>query len=175
MSNLSFGTGAAATLFGPGSTTVFKAYGWTMPSDSYFLDGVILRLNAYDTNEAQVSIWSGASTPQTQLIVLNGPAGQGTGDFDYTFTPPAQFTLQANQNYWVYVEAFQGGGDAFLWRATTPSTDPSGIGTNVGYIFNGNPSTTRNALEITGTLVPEPASAALMSAFCAMLVRRRRR
>lgn len=173
MSNIAFADDVGGTLFGPGSTTIYKAYGWTMPNDAYFLDEVFLRLSAYDTDEARVSIWDGDTLPENELLVLDSPVGPGMGGyFTLTFTPPETFIFEANTTYWVYVEANNGGGDGFLWGDTTPSTPPSGIGTDVGFVFNGNPSTFRNALEITGTLVPEPATV-LLVALIGLLPRRR--
>lgn len=170
MSNLA-AAGGSSTLFGPSATTIYKAYGWTMGNDPYYVDSVTLRLFNFDTGEARVSLWTGNTVPTTEVLQFNAPPGQGAPDVDYTFTPVAQYTLAANTRYFVYVEEFNGGGNGFSWRATSPSTDPSGVGTSFGYVFNGNPSTFRNALEIQGTLVPEPASLLLLGA--ALLLRRR--
>lgn len=172
MSNLSAADDAGGTLFGPGSTTLFKAYGWTMPASPYFLDDVTLRLAAYNTDEARVSIWSGATVPETELIELDSPVGTGAEYHNVTFTPLSSFTLLADTTYWVYVEARDGGGDGFLWGDTTPSTPPSGVGTDVGFVFNGNPSSFLNVVEINGTLVPEPGALALL-AVGGLLLRRR--
>jgi len=105
--------------------------------------------------------------------VLDNPAGPGmSGCFTLSFTPSSAFTLSASTTYWVYVEALNGGGDGFLWGDTTPSTPPSGLGTDVGFLFNGNPSSFRNALEINGTLVPEPTALLLIGAGLCLLRRR---
>lgn len=173
MSNLAAADDAGGTLFGPGSTTVFKAYGFTMPNQAYFLDEVQLRVSAYDTDESRVSIWDGAGTPQNELAVLDNPTGPGVaGYFTLDWTPASSFTLEANQTYWVYVEALNGGGNGFLWGDTTPSTDPSGVGTSVGFVFNGNPSSFRNVVAINGTIVPEPAAVVLLG-IAGLLLRRR--
>jgi MYXO-CTERM domain-containing protein len=174
MSNLDAADDVGGTLFGPDANTVFKAYGWTMPGDAYFLDAVTLRLAAYDQGEARVSIWEGETEPVNELTVLDNPVGPGMkGYFNLDFTPAGSFTLEAGSTYWVYVEALDGGGNGFLWGDTDPPTMPSGLGTSVGYLFNGNPSSFFNAVEISGTLVPAPGALALFG--LAALTRRRRR
>lgn len=175
MTNLEFADDAGGTIFGPDANTEYKAYGWTMPDAAYSLDLVTLRLAAYNQGEARVSIWSGETVPETELMVLDNPAGPGEpGYFDLDFTPPSSFTLEANTSYWVYVEDMDGGGDGFLWGDTDPQTLPTGIGTSIGFIFNGNPSTFTNALEISGTLIPTPPGLCLLG-LTALAVRRRRR
>ncbi|MEW6251975.1 MAG: choice-of-anchor R domain-containing protein [Planctomycetota bacterium] len=160
------GTGTA---FGQGSTTQYKAFGFTMPNASYYLDAVTLTITWSAVGLGEVSIWDGATLPGNQLIVLNSPNQSGSGD--YAFTPPAQFTLQANQNYWVYVKALAGS-PSWQWRGTSPSTMPSGLASPIGYIFNGSPSSYYNRLLVTGTPVPEPAAA--VAALLAFALLRRR-
>jgi len=169
ISNLA-GPDVSSTLFGPTSTTVFKAAGWTMPAASdYFLDDVVLNLTFASTGSAQVEIWSGAGTPTTPQIVLDSGPQSGSGLF--TFTPAAPFVMQAGETYWAYVTALPGS-DSFNWIST--STAPSGLASNAGYIFNGNPSTFMNKYEVNGTVVPEPASLVLVGLMGLSLLRRAR-
>ena len=146
ISNLS-GPNLSSTLFGPNSTTVFKAAGWTMPGNDYSLDSVTLDLTFLSTGVAQVEIWSGAAIPTTPEIILDSPPQTGSGEF--TFTPSAPFMMLADQTYWVYVTALPGSDD-FNWISS--SMAPAGIATNVGYIWNGNPSSFMNKYEVAGTL-----------------------
>lgn len=165
-------TSGGGTLFGENATTIYKAAGFTMGSDSYFLDSVSLAIaGATDGSTAHVQIWEGEDEPQNMLQDLTDfsfPPGDGV----YTWTPNVQLVLNADTTYWVYVDNIFEPGDSFLWDSG--STEPTGAGaTNAGYIFNDNPSTFLNAYEVQGTVVPEPAGLALL-AVGAMFTRRRR-
>lgn len=163
------GTGTA---FGSGSTTIYKAAGFTMPSGlGYTLDNAVLTLTADAQAMPMVSIWSGASAPTTQLVTLVNSDGYN-GQNDYTFTPTAPFTLQPDTTYWLYMQADPTSA-AYTWDATTPSTIPTGVATHVGYLFNGSPSTFRNRFQINGTIVPEPTSLALLGGLALLALRRR--
>jgi hypothetical protein len=150
--NVADGVGTA---FGGTSTTIYKAAGFTMPAGSYTLDNVRLTLvipAATAPGVPRVSIYDGATTPNSPLIVLqNPPLPAGTADF--TFTPAAPFTLQGGTTYWVHVQVEPTPAGTFSWQGTSPSTLPTGAATFVNYIFNGNPSTFRNRLEVNGTPV----------------------
>lgn len=162
------GTGTA---FGTGSTTQFKAGGWTMPAgQDYFLDSVTLTIDFQTgVGEGVVAIWSGAGQPQTQIATLTSPPQIGSGDF--TFTPAAPLVMQAGETYWVHVSA-PPTSPSFQWRGTSPSTAPSGLAANAGYIFNGNPSTFFNRYQVEGTVVPEPAALLLLTVGALFLRRR---
>ncbi len=165
------GTGTA---FGGTATTLYKAFGFTMPASGYFLDNVTLSMNFSGLGTPRVSIWSGATLPTTELIVLNNPpvlSGQG----NFAFTPPSAFTLAAGGTYWVHMVAVPvSGGPSFLWDGTTPSTQPTGLATAVGYVFNGAACTFRNRLEVNGTLVPAPGVFAAAGLAALFAMRRRR-
>lgn len=169
ISNLA-GPDGGGTLFGPAATTQFKAAGFTM-TDSYFLDSVTLAIDAPDAGAtAQVSIWSGATSPQTQLLSLTGPAFVGAGD--YTFNAGGSLVLDAGDTYWIFVDNTNQS-LAFNWDST--SIDPTGIGATAGgYIFNGNPSSFRNRFAVEGSLVPTPGGAGVLLLGSLVVTRRRR-
>src|SRR5690606_6026686 len=75
------------------------------------------------------------------------------GPGEFAFTPAEPFTLEAGQTYWAHVSPVTtGSGPGYTWDGTSPSTMPFGDGaTAVGYIFNGNPSSFLNRLEVRGT------------------------
>jgi hypothetical protein len=148
ISNLSVGLGTG-TAFGVGSTAIYRAAGFTMPAQNYTLDRVLLTLNFAASGTAVVSIWDGALSPQNRLMTLVSPVQSGQADF--AFTPPVPLVLAAGQTYWVYVEPVAQPTGTFSWIATAPSTAPAGIATFTQYIFNGNPSTFRNRLEVQAT------------------------
>jgi hypothetical protein len=168
ISNLNANT-QSSTLFGPNSTTVYKAAGFTMPNQDYYLDEVVLKLYEYETGEARISIWDGVGAPQNELLVLNNAVGQGPGEFDYSFTAPSQFTLMANTTYWVYVEATGMSGD---WNWTSVDALPSGLASHVNYLWNGSPSSFWNSYGVYGREVPLPGSLALLG-LGALVARRR--
>jgi hypothetical protein len=150
ISNFSAAIGVG-TVFGVNTTSQFKAFGFTMGNVAYILDDVILSMTFPNANPVPVvSIWSGASTPQTQLLVLDNPAVM-SGPGLYTFTAGTPLQLDPNTTYWLQLASNPVNGPGFGWDGTSPSTVPSGIATAVGYNFNGNVSTTRNRLEINGT------------------------
>jgi hypothetical protein len=151
------------TAFGSGSTTQFKAVGFTMGNAAYVLDDAILTMTFNVASPLPViSIWSDSNGPGTQLLVLDNPA-MLSGQADYTFTAGTPLVLAANTTYWLHVMSNPPTmGPAFLWEGTTPSTVPSGIATAVGYNFNGATSATRNRLEINGS----PAGGGLGTTYC---------
>ncbi|WP_353737383.1 MULTISPECIES: choice-of-anchor R domain-containing protein [unclassified Microcystis] len=155
-----------------------KALAFTLPAgNNYSLDNAILRLGGYETGEAplvQIRNDVGGSDPgSTVLATFTNPTPQGLGVFNYTFTPTGPFTFTAGTKYWLYVTSTSG---SFFWRASNPSTTPTGIATLSGNRFaNGasfNNSTTSNsfqinATEITGPVArtPEPGAIAALSLF----------
>jgi len=140
------------TNFGPGTSTMFKAAGFTMGNRDYVLDGVTLTMDFAGGGEATVEIWTGASAPQSLALALDSPPQTGAGDF--TFTPPTEFRLLRGQSYWVYVRAASGAPGNFLWQGTSPPRIPAGPARHIAYIFNNNPSNTYNRYQVEGTLVP---------------------
>ena len=139
------------TAFGGGATTQFKAFGFRMGNEAYRLDEVVLSMNfTVAAPNPVVSIWSDANGPAIQLFTLTNPAAL-SGNLDFTFTATSAFTLEADTNYWLHVVSNPTNGPAFTWQGTSPSSDPTGIASSLGFNFNGNVSVTRNRLEVRGT------------------------
>jgi hypothetical protein len=168
----------SSTVFGGGSTTTFKAAGFTMGAQAYFLDSVSLSLNmGLGEGNPLVSIWSGsAAAPTTQLFVLNNPAslaGGGTGHFE--FTAGSSFTLEANTTYWLHVASDPIDGADFNWLSTDSLNPPSGPAASFnGYNFNGAPSSFYNLFQLNGTAVPAPSGVAALGLMGLAAARRRR-
>src|SRR5690606_11402043 len=114
VSNLSAGVGVG-TAFGSGSTTQYKAFGFTMDA-AYTLEAVVLSMNFPTADPTiEVSIWDGAAAPQSRLITLDNPPDLfGPGEF--AFTPAEPFTLEAGQTYWAHVSPVTtGSGPGYTW------------------------------------------------------------
>jgi hypothetical protein len=140
-----------------------KAAGFTMPAGTdYFLDDVILRLEIIEAaNNPVVQIWSDSGgIPGVSLITLTNPVFTIGVIASYSFTPPSQFTIQADQTYWVVVYNDSPGADRFEWYANNPAITPTGIATSAGYLYSTGPppptasSSFFNSYEVNGTLVP---------------------
>lgn len=166
-------------------STSRKAVSFTMGSQSYLLDDVVLRLD-YGTGTPIVELRNdvgGSSPGDTVLTTFNTPGINGGGIQDYTFTPTSSFTLAANTKYWMYV--YGSGADfsqSSFWYRSSANSAPAGPGAtfdiysdtnNGGSSWNTN-STTYNKFEVHGS-VPEPSSLWLVAAAGAAAVRRRRR
>jgi hypothetical protein len=168
----------SSTLFGGTSITSFKAAGFTMGAQAYFLDSVSLSLNmGLGEGNPLVSIWSGSTTaPTTQLFVLDNPAslaGGGTGNFE--FTAGSSFTLEANTTYWVHVASDPIDGADFNWLSTDAANPPSGPAASFnGYNFNGSSSSFYNLFQVNGTVVPAPSGIAVLGLMGIAAARRRR-
>ncbi len=164
---------SSGTVFGPSgvSTTVYKAAGFTMGAQAFFLDSVEIDISS--TNPPGTfdgAIYSDAGgAPGALLISLSAPALGGDGQ--YAFTPNAQFTLEANTRYWFYLSNNQTA--EFLWDASASA--PTGAhATSLGYHFNGGSSSFMNKYQVNGTMVPAPASALALGVLGLSATRRRR-
>ncbi|TRV05235.1 MAG: PEP-CTERM sorting domain-containing protein [Microcystis wesenbergii Mw_MB_S_20031200_S109] len=160
----------------PGSTV--KATAFTLPAgNNYSLDNAILRLGDYESGDVplvQIRNDVGGSDPgSTVLTSFTNPTAQGSGIFNYTFTPTAPFTFIAGTKYWLYVQSSSG---SFEWRFSVPSTTPTGIATSSGNRLSNGGSFVNssffnsfqiNATEITGPVAstPEPTAIAALSLF----------
>jgi hypothetical protein len=157
-SNFSAAANPIGTVFGAGSSTTYKAAGFTMAEDAV-LECVTLTMDFTGTGgggggNASIEIWRGSAVPAFVIARFNSPPQNGVGDF--TFRAQTPTTLDAGETYWLYVESIEDPTGNFMWRGTTPSTPPTGTASHVGYLFNGNPSTVRNRFEITAAPVPCP-------------------
>ena len=150
-SNLASST-IGGSFFGSGTTTQYKAFGFTMGADAYQLDTVRLSIDFQSPNPSPVvSIWSDAAgSPGTQLFALDNPSSM-SGVGLYTFTAGSLFTLEAGTTYWMHVRSAPTTAPRFLWYYTNPQTMPTGVATPQGYLFNGSTSSFYNRLEINGT------------------------
>jgi hypothetical protein len=139
------------TLFGPGSSTVYKAAGFRVPFYStYVFDAATLKMDFDEPvrGDARVSLWRGVGTPQIEITELFGGPEVGVGSF--TYVTPVPVTLDPGQTYWLRVEAASGSTGNFRWIATAAA--PSGELLNAGYVFNGDTSTVLNKYRIDGVL-----------------------
>lgn len=146
----SAGTGTA---FGNGSTTQYKAFGFTMGAADYTLSEVLLSLDSTAPMPTPVvEIWSDAGgTPGASLFTLDNPIAPIAGPSDYSFTAGTPFALAAGTSYWLYVQPDPVNADAFSWDGTNPALLPNGPGaTAINYEFNGGVSSFLNRLEIRG-------------------------
>jgi hypothetical protein len=147
---------------------VRQAVSFTLPSGSdYNLNDAILRLGNYGagaTPVVEIRNDSGGINPgNTVLATLTTPASQGSGIFDYTFTPSTPFMFMAGTKYWLYAYTNSGSYD---WMASSPGVTPTGIATfnenrtsgNGGASWSNSPTLTSfqiNATPKTTTTVPE--------------------
>ncbi|MFN7734026.1 MAG: choice-of-anchor R domain-containing protein [Pirellula sp.] len=171
------------------STSTMKAFAFTMGTDSYKLDKVILRLRDYDDGDTplvQIRNDVGGSDPGSTVIAsFSNPATQSGLLANYTFTPTSTVTLAGSTKYWLYVGSSSGG---FNFMGSSPSVPLTGMATADGIRIstNGgssyNDSLTANSLEIHGTLdappvVPEPSTMAVfgIGTLVAGVARARRR
>ncbi len=130
------------TAYGADTFTEYKAFGFTIGNNPYLLDNVLLSMD-FPTADANpiVSIWSGSSAPEVELIVLDNPIGL-VGQTDFSFTPSSAFVLSANNTYWIHLRPeIIGQGPNYYWIATAPATIPFGTQASaVGFLFNDSPS-----------------------------------
>ena len=166
------------------SPTSQKAAVFTMGSQAYTVDSVILTLSGYKTatDVAQVGFFlEGANnlTPGAQVgSFLTAPSSSSDAQANFTFLPSGSLTLQASTEYWLVVD---GGAGAFQWMGSFPSVTPSGTAATFNFSkVSTSVSTTplHNSFQINGTqvtAVPEPGTF-LPAALLVMgaLLRRRR-
>jgi hypothetical protein len=176
--NDNFGAAIDAGIDDVGSNfiNVRRAVSFTMPSQSYPVEHVTLRLRAYVTTAGDVAAVgfyedNGMDLPGAPVgSLLLGPpsASDATGQFE--FTPADPLTLAASTKYWLLVDASAG---EYQWQGSSPDIVPT---SQVGAVFveevtlHGNTPDDRGVDEILSfeivTNVPEPR----LGAFALMLL-----
>ena len=134
-----------------------KAMAFTMGSQAYTLDDLVLSLNVTGTAvDFYVRIFddNGAGAPGTEIMELVDPPILASGIADYTFTAPAPLALAAGTKYWIVV--YNLGGDSLDWKGSSPSVTPTGVGaTHTGNLFSAstgpNPPLSTNTSSIITT------------------------
>lgn len=195
ISNPSVNDGVQTIFPGVGGIDGIKGMGFTMGPSSFDLDSIELRLcfsgaaaSCFPAANGSVGtpvvrLFSDvAGDPSLELFTFLNPVF-GIGTADYTFLPPADFTLTTGTSYWIVVHSADGGD--FSWKANDPQTIPAGafashLGQKVGGDAPEPPidqSDFYNIYSVHGTLVsvPEPSSALLLVlgvAACAFARRR---
>ncbi|MFN0077495.1 MAG: choice-of-anchor R domain-containing protein [Prosthecobacter sp.] len=162
-----------------------RAVVFTMGSQDYTVDNVILRLGFYSTitDVAQVGFFldNGSGNIGTQVgSFLSAPPSTNNNVNNFTFTPDGPLTLAASTKYWLLVD---GAAAAFDWFGNSPTISPTGSGASFNPLYrhssdNGVTYATTNlkpSFEINGTAIPEPSRALLAALGLFGLILRRRR
>jgi hypothetical protein len=157
------------TILSSGSGTNVKAVSFTLPTGTdYILENAVLRLGNYDSTDVfQVQIRNdtgGLNPGSTVLANFTLPGFQGSGNFNYAFTPATAFTFQQNTKYWLYVDISpgSGGSGAINWLRSDPSVTPTGeasfgayrVGRQIGGQTTFGGSTALNSFQVNATAVP---------------------
>jgi hypothetical protein len=158
-----------------------KAVGVRMDGGSYLFDSlrvVLQNLSGNPQATGRIYVHDGSSTPGTLLRILDTvtvASGSGTNLYEFSSTTP--LVLQEGASYWIGIASGPAAGD-YRWNLTDPVKTPTGgPGTYRGYTLsdNGGPfaySDVRCALEITGTVIPEPGTFVLLGVGAFVLVAR---
>lgn len=188
-------TNASVVIGNNSGNDMVAALSFTMPSTSYTLSSVTLRLSGYGSGAADspaVGIYSDNSgTPGTLVgSLLTNPSPNDGSEANFTFTATSATTLVGSTTYWLKVDEV--GTGQYLWRGSNPySIQPSGEATygvlltspNSGSTWPTNVSAVvpnlRPTFEITATsAIPEPSTYAMWAGAIGLLgsfiVRRRR-
>ena len=165
---------------------IFRAVAFTMPDESFFLEGVSVVLSGFlgGNGTPAVSLFdddgAGLGPGSLYASLVGVPPSPFLGISTTSFEPSAPVILEASQTYWLIVD--DAGIGQYGWVITDPVTPPTGaarlemtlVTSNSGTLFNLTDSW--NQFAIVGTPVPEPSTAA-MGVLCLLpaLARRKRR
>jgi hypothetical protein len=164
-----------------------KALSFAMPAGvGYNISSITLRLGNYitpgDIAVLEIRDHTGSTTAPGLSVIgaFTAPASAAATIDNFIFTPIGTVTLNPSTSYWIYVYGANAN-TSFDWRGSSPSVTPTGIATYGGqslFTVNGGTSWTTsvtiNTFQIDGTVVPAPATAALLLAGLATVRRRRR-
>jgi hypothetical protein len=150
---------------------VQQAISFIMPSESYPLDHVDLRLRGYNTTAGDVAAVAfyqdnGSDLPGALFGGLFlSPLSTSDDPSTFTFLPMASLTLAASTKYWLMLDATAGEYD---WRASSPSITPTSqvgasFGRQIGFVDEvpREVELVISSFEIV-TSVPEPATNVLI-------------
>jgi hypothetical protein len=157
---------------------------FTMGSQDYSVDSVILRLGSYvtPTDTARIGFFldngSGTNTGAQVGSFLISPSSASSTTSNFTFLPDGPLVLQASTKYWLLADSTSSN---YLWWGN--NVNPSGAGatfnapilhsTNDGVSYTS--TNFRPTFQINGTAIPEPSRALLLVlGLGTMIVRRRR-
>jgi len=159
-------TGGSGTLFDDPNTV--KAVGLKMEGGvDYWFDSFRVVLENVSGNPqatGRIYVNDGSYTPGALLrsldtmTVLSGSAAS-----IYTFTSTTPLLLEDEARYWFAIASGPAAG-SFRWNTNSPTAEPTGgPGTYLNYVLSNNGGAYNNstvlcALEIDGTVVPEPAA-----------------
>lgn len=167
----------------------YKAIGLTIGSQAYSFES----LDIYATTDTTALLVTGGiysddgGSPGNQLMGFNAASIMPSGTFsEYGLSAIAPFVLEANTTYWFVVNPVSDQPtDSFRWARLNPNLSPtpaSGI-LYVGYLGTNNSgatwssSTVYNAVKITASPIPEPATIGFLAlgSFAVLFGRRKRR
>jgi hypothetical protein len=150
-----------------------KAVSFTMPSQSFPIDHVAVRLREYNTAAGDVAavgfyLDNGADAPGVLVgNLLASPPSNSVGLDQFDFVPTTPLTLSASTKYWLVLSATMG---AYQWQGPSPKVTPtSPLGTMFGKqigVIDGVPRDV--TLGISGfelvSSIPEPSASMLFGA-----------
>ena len=184
-------TDGSATTIGIGVRSG-KAMNFVMAAgDDYSFDSARLSLSGAtltELNNLNIGLWSNetGTTPIASELVSLSYAGTSSGNI-YDFTPDSSFTLEAETTYWLVLERYDETGSVAWESFTEPATGtiasstarifPSGSGQTADPVTWQTTSGVFNAVEINGTVIPEPGAYALLAGLTGLsfvMLRRRR-